>query len=69
MLLTGGSSSSWLSTQRPRRPCTTFGRPDDYFKTTEFCSMCGPRFCPMHNFREVNWSALKRAAEKLPAES
>ena len=43
--------------------------PDDYFKTAEFCSMCGPRFCPMHNFREVNWSALKRAAEKLPAES
>jgi len=43
--------------------------PDDYFKMAEFCSMCGPRFCPMHNFREVNWSALKRAAEKLPAES
>jgi len=23
---------------------------DDYFKTAEFCSMCGPKYCPMHNF-------------------
>ncbi|HVF00537.1 MAG TPA: phosphomethylpyrimidine synthase ThiC [Rubrobacteraceae bacterium] len=43
--------------------------PDDYFKTAEFCSMCGPKFCPMHNFRDVDWSSLKRVAEKLPAES
>ena len=41
--------------------------PDDYFKTAEFCSMCGPKFCPMHNFRDVDWSALKKVAEKLPA--
>jgi phosphomethylpyrimidine synthase len=31
---------------------------DDYFKTAEFCSMCGPKYCPMHNFRDVDWSAL-----------
>jgi phosphomethylpyrimidine synthase len=31
---------------------------DDYFKTAEFCSMCGPRFCPMHNFRDVDWDAI-----------
>ncbi|CAN5243357.1 phosphomethylpyrimidine synthase [soil metagenome] len=40
--------------------------PDDYFKEAEFCSMCGPKFCPMHNFRDVDWSALERAAERLP---
>lgn len=22
--------------------------PDDYFKSAEFCSMCGPKFCSMH---------------------
>jgi phosphomethylpyrimidine synthase len=31
---------------------------DDYFKTAEFCSMCGPKYCPMHNFREVDWERL-----------
>jgi phosphomethylpyrimidine synthase len=43
--------------------------PDDYFKTAEFCSMCGPKFCPMHNFHDVDRGSLKRVAEKLPAES
>jgi phosphomethylpyrimidine synthase len=33
---------------------------DDYFKTAEFCSMCGPKYCPMHNFREVDWDRLER---------
>jgi phosphomethylpyrimidine synthase len=33
---------------------------DDYFKTAEFCSMCGPKYCPMHNFRDVDWDALAR---------
>lgn len=42
--------------------------PDDFFKTAEFCSMCGPKFCPMHNFRDVDWSALKKAADRVPAE-
>jgi phosphomethylpyrimidine synthase len=32
---------------------------DDYFKTAEFCSMCGPRFCPMHNFKDVDWGELR----------
>jgi phosphomethylpyrimidine synthase len=35
---------------------------DDYFKNAEFCSMCGPRFCPMHNFRDVDWAEVERAA-------
>jgi phosphomethylpyrimidine synthase len=33
---------------------------DDYFKTAEFCSMCGPKYCPMHNFREVDWDRLEQ---------
>jgi phosphomethylpyrimidine synthase len=35
---------------------------DDYFKTAEFCSMCGPKYCPMHNFRELDWERLERVA-------
>jgi phosphomethylpyrimidine synthase len=27
--------------------------PDGYFKTAEFCSMCGPRFCSMHINRTI----------------
>jgi len=38
--------------------------PDDYFKSAQFCSMCGPKFCPMHNFRDVDWAALRSAATK-----
>jgi len=34
---------------------------DDYFKTAEFCSMCGPKYCPMHNFRDVDWDAIRAA--------
>jgi len=41
---------------------------DDYFKHAEFCSMCGPRFCPMHNFRDVDWEALaEMAGDEQPA--
>jgi phosphomethylpyrimidine synthase len=32
---------------------------DDYFKTVEFCSMCGPKYCPMHNFRDVDWDEIR----------
>jgi phosphomethylpyrimidine synthase len=32
---------------------------DDYFKSAEFCSMCGPKYCPMHNFRDLDWEALR----------
>ncbi len=32
---------------------------EDYFKTAEFCSMCGPKFCPMHNFKDVDWDGLR----------
>ncbi|HEX5191465.1 MAG TPA: phosphomethylpyrimidine synthase ThiC, partial [Solirubrobacteraceae bacterium] len=32
---------------------------DDYFKTAEFCSMCGPKYCPMHNFKDVDWDEIR----------
>jgi phosphomethylpyrimidine synthase len=32
---------------------------DDYFKSAQFCSMCGPKYCPMHNFRDVDWDAIR----------
>ena len=37
---------------------------DDYFKTAEFCSMCGPKYCPMHNFRDVDWDVIDAAIEQ-----
>jgi phosphomethylpyrimidine synthase len=37
---------------------------DDYFKTAEFCAMCGPKYCPMHNFRNVDWDALTALADR-----
>jgi phosphomethylpyrimidine synthase len=37
---------------------------DDYFKTAEFCSMCGPRYCPMHNFRDVDWDEIRRVVTR-----
>ncbi len=32
---------------------------DDYFKTAEFCSMCGPKYCPMHNFKDIDWDTVR----------
>ncbi|MCY0881923.1 MAG: phosphomethylpyrimidine synthase ThiC [Firmicutes bacterium] len=40
---------------------------DDYFKSAEFCSMCGPKYCPMHNFRNINWDAVEEAASEYTA--
>jgi phosphomethylpyrimidine synthase len=37
---------------------------DDYFKTAEFCSMCGPKYCPMHNFRDVDWEQIRAVIEE-----
>ncbi|HEX6972706.1 MAG TPA: phosphomethylpyrimidine synthase ThiC [Limnochordia bacterium] len=36
---------------------------DEYFKHAEFCSMCGPKFCPMHNFRDIDWEEFGRIAQ------
>ncbi len=35
---------------------------DDHLKTAECCSMCRPKYCPMHNVREVDWERLERLA-------
>ena len=38
--------------------------PDEYFKTAEFCSMCGPKFCSMRITQDIR----KMAEEQQPAE-
>ncbi len=42
---------------------------DEYFKTAEFCSMCGPKFCSMHINRAVEEFNEKTAAaeQQTPA--
>jgi phosphomethylpyrimidine synthase len=30
--------------------------PSEYFKSAEFCSMCGPKFCSMHITRSIQES-------------
>ncbi|MDO9353434.1 MAG: phosphomethylpyrimidine synthase ThiC [Solirubrobacteraceae bacterium] len=37
--------------------------PNDHFKQAEFCSMCGPKYCPMHNVRGVDWDRVEAAAD------
>jgi len=41
--------------------------PAEYFKSAEFCAMCGPRFCSMHITREISRKQLHRPAE-VPAD-
>jgi len=38
--------------------------PADYFKSAEFCSMCGPKFCSMHISREIAEGIRALAAER-----
>jgi phosphomethylpyrimidine synthase len=46
--------------------------PAEYFKSAEFCSMCGPKFCSMHVTREISEGiaqmAQERAEEAVPAD-
>jgi phosphomethylpyrimidine synthase len=37
---------------------------DEYFKTAEFCSMCGPKFCSMHINRSVEEYNKKTEEER-----
>jgi phosphomethylpyrimidine synthase len=41
---------------------------DDYFKSAEFCSMCGPKFCPMHNFKDIDWDELRAVVAQRKGE-
>ncbi len=29
--------------------------------------MCGPKYCPMHNFRNVDWDAIRTVVEERKA--
>jgi phosphomethylpyrimidine synthase len=37
--------------------------PAEYFKSAEFCSMCGPKFCSMHITRQIKEGIAELAAE------
>jgi phosphomethylpyrimidine synthase len=41
--------------------------PDEYFKSAEFCSMCGPKFCSMRISQEVERYTQALTAEALGA--
>ncbi len=41
--------------------------PADYFKSAEFCAMCGPKFCSMHVTREIERKFREPAAGLEPA--
>jgi phosphomethylpyrimidine synthase len=41
--------------------------PSEYFKTAEFCSMCGPSFCSMHLSRAVHGQGHSEPAAGKPA--
>jgi phosphomethylpyrimidine synthase len=43
--------------------------PAEYFKSAEFCAMCGPKFCSMHHSRAIDEgiAALAREAGLVPA--
>ena len=37
--------------------------PAEYFKSAEFCAMCGPKFCSMHHSRTIDEGIARLAAE------
>ena len=38
--------------------------PAEYFKSAEFCAMCGPKFCSMHHSRTIDEGIAQLAAEQ-----
>ena len=38
---------------------------DDHYRSAEFCSMCGPRYCPMHNIRDVDWDTVALVRDQI----
>ncbi len=40
--------------------------PAEYFKSAEFCAMCGPKFCSMHITREIE--RMQGTREAVPAD-
>ncbi|MFI5278845.1 MAG: phosphomethylpyrimidine synthase ThiC, partial [Gemmatimonadales bacterium] len=43
--------------------------PAEYFKSAEFCSMCGPKFCSMHVTRTIEEGLAEIAAEAAQGEA
>ncbi len=39
--------------------------PAEYFKSAEFCAMCGPKFCSMHHSRTIEEGIAQLAKERL----
>ena len=37
--------------------------PAEYFKSAEFCAMCGPKFCSMHHSRTIDEGIAQLARE------
>jgi phosphomethylpyrimidine synthase len=42
--------------------------PADYFKSAEFCAMCGPKFCSMHITKEIERKYAAPTREAVPAD-
>jgi phosphomethylpyrimidine synthase len=40
--------------------------PAEYFKSAEFCAMCGPKFCSMHHSRTIEEGIAQLARERGP---
>ncbi len=43
--------------------------PAEYFKSAEFCAMCGPRFCSMHHSRTIDAGIAELARARFPEEA
>jgi phosphomethylpyrimidine synthase len=43
--------------------------PDEYFKSAEFCSMCGPKFCSMHVSQEIERYTSAQGSRATAAEA
>jgi phosphomethylpyrimidine synthase len=41
--------------------------PAEYFKSAEFCAMCGPKFCSMHHSRTIDEGIAEMAREREAA--
>ncbi len=42
--------------------------PAEYFKSAEFCAMCGPKFCSMHHSQSIEEMLAEFAAESKPGQ-
>ena len=68
MRSTGTSSSGCLDPDRARE-LHDEALPAEYFKSAEFCAMCGPKFCSMHITREIERKAGLREPQKPTREA